>query len=116
MKGGLAKKDPEAYPLNKKTKLAVGDMDRMMILFGILCLVGLAGSYFLPWYEGSWAMEYYPEEYSGVPFMFWEVDLGFFQNWSLMINAIKIGTIASGVLTVVFFILGRVLEPKNNRA
>jgi amino acid transporter len=116
MKGGLAKKDPEKHPLNLKTKLAIGDMNRMAILFGILCVVGIVGCLFLPWYEGDWAMDYYPDEYADVPFMFWTVDLGFFQDWALMIKTIKIGTIVSGALTVIFFILGRVLEPKKKAA
>jgi amino acid transporter len=113
MKGGLAKKDPVAYPLNPKTKLAIGDMNRMTILFGILCIIGIVGCFFLPWYEGDWAHGYYPDAYSNVPFMFWEVDLPFFQNWDLMISAIKVGTVVSGALTAVFFVLGRVFEPKN---
>jgi amino acid transporter len=116
MKGGLAKKDAAAFPLNPKTKLAVGDVNRLAILFGILCVIGIVGCLFLPWYEGDWAYDYYPDEYSGVPFMFWHVDLGFFQNWDLMIKVIKVGTIVSGALTAVFFVLGRILEPKKNRA
>jgi amino acid transporter len=116
MKGGLAKKDAAKYPLNPRTKLAVGDMNRMAILFLILTIVGIAGCLFLPWYEGDWAAEYYPDAYADVPFMFWTVDLGFFQDWALMIKTIKIGTIASGALTVIFFIISRVVEPRKNRA
>jgi hypothetical protein len=116
MKGGLAKKDAAAFPLNPKTKLAVGDLNRMTILFGILAIMGLIGTFFLPFFEGDWAHEYYPDAYSGIKFMFWEVDLKFFQNWDGLIQAIKVGTIVSGALTVVFFFLSRLLEKKTVKA
>jgi len=154
-KGGLAKKDPEAFPINPKTKLAIGDTKRVAALFGILFVVGFAGSFFLPEYEGDWGpsedfsseaamldwgeydsvddmaedytveenndgsyhvVGYYEEEYSEVPFMFWNINLPFFQNWYGMIKVIKIGTIASGVLALMFFIVSRIVEPKKESA
>ena len=70
--GGLYKKDPENNPINPKTKLAVGDLERFgyfFLIFGLICFVG---SLFLIWYEGSWGEEYYLETYeTGIMSNYW---------------------------------------------
>ena len=98
MYGGLAKKDAVLYPNNPKTGLAYGDTKRLAIMFLILTIIGIAGIFFLPFYEGKWAVEYYAEEYSGTPFL---------SNWNSMIAAIKYSTIVCGILTVVFGLFGK---------
>jgi amino acid transporter len=97
-KGGLAKKDPVAFPLNPRTKLAVGDVNRMAIMFGILTVIGLAGSLFLPFFEADWA---FPDDY--------DLALG---SQAAMWGAIRISTIVVAVLAIFFGILGRNIEPK----
>lgn len=52
--GGLYKLDPENYPLNPKTRLACGDIQRIGAYILAFGLYALAGSFFLVWYEGSW--------------------------------------------------------------
>lgn len=104
--GGLAKKDPVAYPVNPKTGLAKGDMNRMAVIFALLALTGLIGSLFLPWYEGGWAMDYYPEEYAGMPF---------FSNWGAMLLAIKIASASCAVIAVIFFVIGRRIDSKKQK-
>jgi len=58
--GGLYKNDPLKYPINKKTKLAVGDTKRIAIAFTILGLLMLIGRIFLPGYDDP---AYYAEFY-----------------------------------------------------
>jgi amino acid transporter len=97
MKGGLAKKDPAAHPLNPRTKLAVGDVSRIAVMFAILTVVGIAGCLFLPVYEKEWV---YPDDY----------DMTLFASQQAMWAAIRAATIASGALAVLFGILGRIFE------
>ena len=52
MYGGLYVNDPEKYPINPRTKLAVGDFHRITIVFGIIAVIGLIGSlWWFDWYE-----------------------------------------------------------------
>ena len=63
MYGGLYKSDPNKYPINTKTKLACGDLHRMVMVFGFLAIMGIFCSFiFFPWYEADWR-EYYVQEY-----------------------------------------------------
>ncbi|MFR2564794.1 MAG: APC family permease [Anaerovoracaceae bacterium] len=50
--GGLTAKDPERFPVNKKTGLAEGDTKRMAFLFFIMTVMNIAALFFEPWYEG----------------------------------------------------------------
>jgi len=111
MYGGLAKKDPEKYPLNKKTGLGIGDTFRMAKMFVLLGVIGAIGRIFLPWFEGDFADEYYGVEAyvsdSGNPWPF----LGSFDS---MINAITITTIVTFCIAIIMFIWGKAVEPKKN--
>ncbi|MDR3364500.1 MAG: APC family permease [Clostridiales Family XIII bacterium] len=97
--GGLAKKDPEGNPVNKKTGLALGDMKRLAILFGALAAVGVLGCLFLPWYEADWS---YPDDY----------DMTLFATQNALFAGIRIVTIACVCLTAIFGFLGRAVEPR----
>lgn len=101
MYGGMYKIDPENYPLNPKTKLAKGDIQRFaafLLAFGIYALVGSA---FLTWYEGSWGPEYYLEMYgSGLMSDFW-----------LMIKVSIIGGIIATALGAVLMVIGKKSDP-----
>ncbi|MDR1953877.1 MAG: APC family permease, partial [Clostridiales Family XIII bacterium] len=103
MYGGLAAKNPESSPVNPRTKLAVGDLNRVAIMFGILTVIGIAGSLFLPWYEVDWA---FPDDY----------DMTLFSSQSAMFFGIKIATIVVGALTVLFAILGRTIDSAKSKA
>ncbi|GAB1475623.1 hypothetical protein MASR2M70_04550 [Bacillota bacterium] len=100
MYGGLTKKDPVKYPSNPKTGLAVGDTKRMSIMFGILTVMGIIGSFFLPWFEGEWGDEYYLEVY------------GFDGFLGTMLLWIRIATIIAGILSIVLAIVAAKIEPK----
>ncbi len=71
-------KDPVAYPLNQSTKLGVGDMRDIGVYVMLTGLMALVGFFFLSWYEGNEAAEYYLEEYG----------TGLFSNYSAMIHII----------------------------
>ncbi|MDO4353001.1 MAG: hypothetical protein Q4D00_07755, partial [Clostridia bacterium] len=58
--GGLYKNDPEKYPINEKTKLAVGDTKRISFSFGLLAVLMIIGRLFLPGYEDH---AFYAEAY-----------------------------------------------------
>ncbi len=57
--GGLYVTDPNQYPINEKTKLAVGDTRRIAFSFALLAVLLIIGRFFLPWYED-------PAYYAGV--------------------------------------------------
>lgn len=100
MYGGLTKKDPVRYPGNPKTGLAVGDIKRMSFMFGILTVMGVIGSFFLPWFEGEWGDEYYLELY------------GFDGFLATLLLMIKVATLASGVIAVVLALVAPKIDPK----
>lgn len=69
MYGGLYANDPEKYPINPRTKLAVGDLHRITVVFGIIAVIGLIGSlWWFDWYEVGWE-SYYEDAYAGLKFM-----------------------------------------------
>ena len=54
--GGLSKKDPDMYPLNKKTGLGIGDTRKISFLLLIMSVMNIIALVFEPWYEG-WGTE-----------------------------------------------------------
>ena len=104
MYGGLATTDPVKYPINPRTKLAIGDLKRIAGIFIGLGIMGILGAYFLPWYEGSWGNDYYLETY------------GIENMLDLMVMWIKYVGIASIIFGGVLGIFGMKIEPKSIRA
>lgn len=105
MYGGLAKKDAKTYPLNPKTRLAVGDTWRMSKLFLIFAVMGGLAVPWLAWYEGEDAAAYYLEEYGS----------GFLGNFGAMLSAIQIAAVAFLVVGVILAIVARKIEPKKSK-
>jgi len=100
--GGLAKKDPVAFPINKKTGMALGDMKKMAQTFLGLGVIGFLGAVWLPWYEGDWGPEYYLEEYGG----------GLFGNFEGMITGIQIAAVICVLIGLACAVAAAKLEPK----
>ena len=99
--GGLTKKNPKYFISNTKTGLAIGDLKRMTVVFGILAVIGFIGIFFLPWYEADYTSADY---FDGM----------FTQHKGLiagMMGAIKIATVISALTSVVCGIAGVKLEP-----
>lgn len=97
MYGGLSAKDPDANPLNPRTKLAKGDLYHIALFFVVLGVLGLLGSLFLPWYEGSWGAEYYMETYG-------------YDLFLPMLQGIRIMAVVGAVGAILFFFLGKAFE------
>ena len=69
--------DPEAYPLNPKTKLGLGDLIDIGVYIFLSGAMALGGAILLYFYERSYGEEYYLEEYG----------TGFFSDFYGMIQA-----------------------------
>ena len=69
-------------------------------MFGILTVMGVIGSLFLPWFEGDWGDEWYLEVY-GLEGLF-----------GTMLLWIRIATGAAALLTIVLAIVASKVEPK----
>ena len=100
--GGLAEKDPVKYPVNPKTRLAVGDTRRLALMFFILTIMCAAAVPWLRWFEGDWGEEYYLETYGS----------GFFSDFEGMLSAIWGAAIVFAVLTIVFYLISVKAEPR----
>ena len=94
--GGLSKKDPARYPINSRTRLAVGDTRRMAWMFATLTTFGMVAIFFLPWYDDPF---FYTEVY-GVE--------GFFE---ILMSGVRWATLAFGLITVVLLLVARRVEP-----
>ena len=94
--GGLAKDDPERYPLNPRTRLGIGDTRRMAWMFGLLTAAGIIAMFFLPWYEDPAS---YSEDY-GIE--------GFFD---ILMSWIHWMTGVFGVTTIALLLISRRVEP-----
>ncbi len=98
--GGLYKVDPVLYPLNPKTKLAIGDTVNIGVYLLLCGIVALAGSMLLKFYEGAWGEEYYLETYES----------GFFSDFWGMLDACRIGGIVMIVLGILSIWIGKKIE------
>jgi hypothetical protein len=102
--GGLAVKDPVAYPVDAKSKLAVGDYRRISFLFLVLGVIGVGGWFFLPWYESGWS---FPDDY----------DMKLFASQSAMWLCIRVLALGSFAVSAIFYALSRKEDPiSRNRA
>ncbi|MGL4485055.1 MAG: APC family permease [Anaerovoracaceae bacterium] len=112
--GGLSRKDSEKYPLNPKTKMAVGDTKRMSFNFLVISIMGLLAGPWLKWFEGSdyfgAADGYYEDTYSeGILNVL-------FGNWGGMLLAIKVASVVFLVVAAVLFIVSKKAEPQKAKA
>ena len=92
--------NPEAYPLNPKTKLGLGDLIDIGMYIILSGAMALGGAVFLYFYEGSYGEEYYLEEYG----------TGFFSDFYGMIDACKWLGIVLLVIGVAVWLIGKKTE------
>ncbi|MCB6993298.1 APC family permease [bacterium 210820-DFI.6.37] len=107
--GGLTKKDPAAFPVNKKTGLAVGDTRKISFLLLIMTIMNAVALAFEPWYEG-WGTEDAWE--SGDYFD------GILENMNVgtIVGTIQLGlyilTAVCAIGCIVFYLVSKKVEPK----
>lgn len=99
--GGMSKIDPANYPLNDRTKLAKGDIERMGIFFTLFAILLFVGSLFLAWYEGAWGEDYYAAVYGS----------GLMSNFWLMIKVARYGGIIMFLFGIVLYFIGKKVDP-----
>lgn len=98
--GGCSVKEPEAYPVDPRTHLGFGDYTKVGAYLAGVGVYSLVAKFFLQWYEGEDAAEYYLEEYES----------GIFSNLDLMFNAILIIGAVCLVVGIIVFLYGRKLD------
>lgn len=112
MYGGLTKKDPNLFPANPKTGLAVGDTRRMAFLFLLMTIMNVAACVFMPWYEG-WGTEDAWESGDYFDGIMESMDV------NSIVGGIQIGlyilTAVCAVLCIVFFFISQKVEPKKEK-
>ena len=111
---GRALEDPEIYPLNPKTKLGLGDLIDIGVYIFLTGAIALVGSIFLYFYEGSYGVTYYLQEYQA----------GLFSDFYGMLNICKwMGLLLIAVGIVIIFVgrktegvsLSRLKKQRNNK-
>lgn len=102
LQGGLAVKDPVCYPLNPKTRLAVGDTFRIGLFSFLIGVLAFVGQFVLVWYESDWGPEYYLEEGAG----------GLFSDFWGMIDVLKWGGAIVLIFGIFLMVISKKIEPK----
>lgn len=98
--GGLTVKDPDKYPVNPKTKLGRNDLFKLGGFYMGMGVFALLARWFLQWYEGDWAEEYYIEE--------WET--GLFSDFEMMLTVITVTGIITFAVGIIFWMAGKKFE------
>lgn len=94
-KGGLFKNDPQKFPINKKTRLAVGDSVRLGVYCIAMGAAGFIGQFWLKWYEidyGEWGPGDYDMFGNHVP---------------LMLDILKWGGLVMLIVGLLLFFIGK---------
>ncbi|MCI9597088.1 MAG: APC family permease [Firmicutes bacterium] len=101
--GGMAKNDPVKYPLNKKTKLAFGDVIRLGVYVIIAGIFAFLGQFWLRWYEIDYG-EWEPEDY----------DM-FSDCIPQALEVLKWGGLAAIVIGLILVFIGKKVENEGNK-
>ncbi len=102
--GGMAKNDPVKYPLNKKTKLAFGDIKRLGLYLVIVGMFAFLGQFWLHWYEidyGEWGPEDYDMLANSIP---------------QALEVLKWGGLIAAVIGLVLLFIGKKVETEENKS
>lgn len=98
--GGLTVKDPELHPVHPKTKLGLRDLHKVGYFYMGIGIFAILSRWFLQWYEGDWAEEFYVEEWGS----------GLFSDFGLMLTTITLTGVITFVVGIIFYLLGRKIE------
>ncbi|MCI7303314.1 MAG: APC family permease [Clostridiales Family XIII bacterium] len=101
--GGLTKKNPQLFPANKKTKLAVGDTRKITFMLLLLSIFNVIACFFMPWYENGWeAGDYFD---GMLP------DANVDTITTIIDTGLHVFTAVCAIATVVFFVISKKVEP-----
>ncbi len=101
--GGMAKNDPVKYPLNKKTKLAFGDVIRLGVYVTIAGVFAFFGQFWLRWYEidyGEWGPDDYDMFSNCIP---------------QALEVLKWGGLAAIIIGLILIFIGKKVENEGNK-
>ena len=111
--GGLSKKNAEAFPVNKKTGLAVGDTKKMSFLFLVMTAMNIIANFFMPVYE-DWGGEDGWEASDYFDGLFPNANVETIVDTIQIILWVLTGVVA--VLAIVFYALSKKVEPGTLKA
>ncbi len=101
--GGMAKNDPQRYPLNKKTMLAFGDTIRFGVYLIAAGALAFFGQFWLRWYEIDYG-EWEPSDY----------DM-FSNHIPQAMEVLKWGGLAVIIIGLLFVVIGKRVEREENK-
>lgn len=108
MYGGLSAKNAEAFPMNPRTKLAIGDTKRMSLLFLIVTVMNIAALLFEPWYEG-WGTE---DAWGSGDYFDGILEAQNVDTIVIIIKVVLIGlTIACALACIILYFVSKKVEP-----
>jgi len=99
---GQSVKEPERYPIDKRTKLGFGDVFKMggyYLCFGLFAIVS---GFFLAWYEADTGGDWYATEYGG----------GIFSDFYGMLHLITYIGAAAAIIGAILLIAGKRMGSK----
>lgn len=103
--GGLTKKNPEIFPANKRTGLAIGDTRKITFMLLLLTIFNVIACFFMPWYENGWeAGDYFDGMLPNA-----NVDT----ITTIIYTGLYVFTAVCAFATVVFYLISRKVEPLN---
>lgn len=110
--GGLSKKNPDAFPLNPKTGLGIGDTRKISFLFLIMSIMNFIALVFEPWYEG-WGTE---DAWESGDYFDGIVEGANVDTIVGAINGVLIAlTIVCAIGCIVFYAVSKKCEPKKEK-
>lgn len=101
--GGLYKNDPEKYPLNRKTGLALGDLPRIGVFFTAAGALAFLGQFWLRWYEIDFG-EWEPADYDMLGTVIPQVQ-----------EVLKWGGLAVLIIGIILIVVTKSLESEKNK-
>jgi amino acid transporter len=99
--GGSTVVNPTIYPIDSRTGLGFGDLERIGGVYFALGIFAVIARFFLGWYEGD-GWWHYPEDYT----------LPLFSSFDTLLNAISITGAAAMLAGISVFIAGKIVAKR----
>ncbi|MCQ4637315.1 APC family permease [Anaerovorax odorimutans] len=101
--GGLTKKNPQLFPANKRTGLAVGDTRKIAFMLLLLSIFNVIACFFMPWYENGWEADSY---FDGML-----PDANVDTITTIIYTGLHVFTAVCAIATIIFYIISKKVEP-----